>query len=416
MNLLDRIKSSLVILSGLIFFGCTEDSGLTFDTQESLALEYLEFELDHSNVIIDSLRTDFTFTTLAGEYKHEELGQVRAESYLQFQYDSGVVISDTLLYDGVTFQLKIGEFLKNTSEDEVSFLVQPLDQEIFGSVVYLSDFGAEKVDNPVDNISIRVREENRLSFTRPDAIGNYFYEQLIEEDSLTLNYLGRFSLSPAGDIGAVISIEPLSDSSSVTINTVGAESGISYATRFTFNQYYSGIERNRDIQGSSPENLEEFDLPNGSVINHLFGVYTVVDLSPYKDFVEGIGDIVVNRAELVTPVSETDKPHAGIRYYFYNDQTGIYGEGRYIEPTTTVILTNESYVTNTLQFLTAGIEDLSYVADVTLFSDIYARTFTSTDEFITDRLVLLGNDIVTLDETKVSDVLTLRVYYTQPTN
>ena len=50
MNLLARIKVGLILTSGLLFFSCDDDEGLSFNTQESISLDYEELEFETSNL------------------------------------------------------------------------------------------------------------------------------------------------------------------------------------------------------------------------------------------------------------------------------------------------------------------------------------------------------------------------------
>ena len=77
MNLLDRIKSGLIVLLILIFFACeTDDTGLSVNIDNITDVSYAEFELKTTNLFVDSLRTDNDSSILVGSYNDVLFGEI----------------------------------------------------------------------------------------------------------------------------------------------------------------------------------------------------------------------------------------------------------------------------------------------------------------------------------------------------
>ncbi len=416
MNLLDRIKTGLLLLAGLFLFGCEDDDGLAFNIDEDSQLEFVEFTLETSNIAIDSFRTDFSNLVLTGDYIHEELGTVTAESYLQFQYDSGTILSDTLIFDYLEFSVEVNQILKNTSGNTYGFDIHLLNRPLYSQVVYLSDFYAEKNPEPIDEVEFSIFGDDDVDFDRANTFGRYLFEELISEDSLTEDYLGQISLTPKGELGALLGIAAREDSTYISIWTTGSQDTTeSYETRFQFVNYYSGVTRDRQNDGNPISNLEEFSLGDHSIINPLFGVNTLADLAPLKEFASSNPNILVNKAEIITDYeSDPDLSHKAIRYYFFKENFGISGEGRYIDPFNTLVLTNNSYLTGSYELLASPqASSGTYQSDITMFTEVFNRQFATQSEFLAEKLVLTGNVAVTLEESIIPvNSVKLRVYYT----
>ena len=417
MNLLDRINSGLVLVIGLSFFGCeTDNQGLEFDLENNTSLAFEEFKLNTTNLVIDSLRTDSENRVVIGNYNHPQLGDVSSIGYLQYRFSGGTVLNDTLSFDSLVLDLNIQERISLSGQISDEFLLYNVLDQLYDEAVYLADFEVEIETSPLDTLSTQVLEEESLNHTRQFGFGRRLYSELVVTDSTTIDFISALAIGPSMNSTSLISIDvAASDSTKFSIFTSDSE-GNSYETRFNFTGvYYSKLSRDRISLEQPINDLDTFDLNTGyTFVNPIFGIHTLVDVSPLLDFVSTKEDILINRAEFSYETFGTDSDVNTVRYFLYKPSNGIRGDGVFTDPINSIVLTNESYAPPfTGSVLISTLDSTSYDADVTLFTEFFYNKFNTDNEFLAERLVISGSRSLDLSETRlISNEISFKIYYT----
>ena len=89
----------------------------------------MELVLPSRSIFIDSLRTDNESRLIAGNYRDERFGSIKAEAYSEVTFDEGQIIYDTLQYDSLIVNLTIDNFLTNDPGFQASFSLHKLSEE-----------------------------------------------------------------------------------------------------------------------------------------------------------------------------------------------------------------------------------------------------------------------------------------------
>ena len=417
MNLLDRIKSRLQLLAVLVLFGCAaSDEGLEIALDSNTRVDFTELNLNATNLIIDSLRTDNENRLPAGAYTDDLLGSIEASAHIQYRFLSGSEIVDTLNFDSLVFFARVEQFI-NPGENFDELLVYNITEEIFGEVVYLADFELALSPEPVDTLLLITTEEGKVVKNFLDSFGQYLFDTLSQEDVTVSGFTAGIALAPSATSTGISTIN-LADSTFFTLYSSDSGGNI-YETRFALTQnYFSNVQRDRSSSAlSGAQDLDTLDISDEfALINPLFGVSTLIDLAPLASFTQSNPDIIINRAEIHTGINTTSsEPLEAIRYYFFQEKSGIRGDGLIQDPFNTAILTNEAYL-STRRGLLLGVPDSSntvYNSDITLFIEEFVRSTVEDNDPIAEKLVLTGNSFMNLEETRVDlSNLRLRIYFT----
>ncbi len=418
MNLLDRIKSGLWISIILVLFGCeSSDEGLEIVIDNRTIVAFEEFDLSTTNLILDSLRTDdgATNRVVTGKYVDDLLGEVTAKAFLKYRLTSGVAITDSSRIDSMVFSFKVDQVLKNNTNLLENFLIYELEERIFDDVIYLSSFESALSRQPIDTFVMRVQDDGMLSKNFLNTyFGRYIESMLRGADTIVLGMTGELGIIPLDDSGNLVSLDLESDSSQFIIYS--SDSAGIYVSQFRFSEHYSSLERN--FSGSFTGGTTNLDTPSISedftVVNPIFGINTLVDLSPVIEFASANENIIINRAEMVAPLSSTSvAPLEELKYFFFDENYGIRGEGEFRDPFLTMILPNRFYInaSGSDSFFT-GPDSTSYNTDVTLFSELFI-TQLNQGEILAEKFVMTGNKILDLNESRIStEGIKFRLYYT----
>ncbi len=406
----------------LILFGCepSGEGGLEINIGSNTRVDFFEFDLNTTNLIIDSLRTDwrtdqsqYSTRVISGSYENPLLGSVNSTAYMNYRFVGGDILADTMTFDSLVMFFRVDQILKNTNENFDKILLYNLTEEVFLDAVYLSDFDVTTETSPIDTLFVVIANEEALVKNFLDYFGNDLFQKLTAEDSLTLGYSAGLALVPFEQTESLIGIDP-SDSTFFSVYAHD-DSLNSYSATFAFNTYFTGIDRIRDnspLSGSI--DLDTIDVSDDfAVVNPLFGVTTLVDLKPVIDFLAQSDNILVNRAEFSVQAANSADPLGSIRYYFYNENYGIRGEGLSTNPYTTAVLTNNSYISNNPVILRGDYDSLGYVSDFTLFTEFLYDNINESEDLLAEKIVITGDRFLNLEESLIDlNSVKLKIYYT----
>ena len=99
-------KPGLILLIP-VFLSCetSDDIGVQYDLDSGADVNFLQFPLTATNIVVDSLRTDGENRVLVGNYQDDLIGSVSAESYFSMRIRSTNLpsnrTSDDFLVDSV---------------------------------------------------------------------------------------------------------------------------------------------------------------------------------------------------------------------------------------------------------------------------------------------------------------------------
>jgi hypothetical protein len=423
MNLLDRIRAlQLVLIATGLFFSCnSEEEPFDFGLENNTSVEFVELVLPSRSIFIDSLRTDNESTILAGTYRDNRFGQIEAEGYTQINYTSGDLVSDTLQYDSLVVHLTVDNYASNNDDLSVNLDLFTIDQDIESSVVYLKQNNGSPrtfVDSLSFTLSDTSEVMNQNVRIKADHLGSFLFRRLTQDSISSYGHLLDVVFRSSELNSSIVTFNVLSDSSEIFLYT--SYDTTVYESRLTFQtQHYTHISN--DLSGSEISNIndrEVFDLSsNEQFISPIFGIYNYVDLTPLKDFVQNNDNILINSAEISTPLLSFAKQKvSGLRYYFYKDDIGIKGEGIFSDGANTAVLSSTAYRDQSFNVLAIGTlneEEATYTSDLTFFTEFYYYYFAGEQQFLVDGLVLTPNAFVTLQEIELNNPsTTVKLYYT----
>ncbi|MFY0651033.1 MAG: DUF4270 family protein [Cyclobacteriaceae bacterium] len=454
MTLLDKICRSLVPLGLVIgLLSCEDPSevGLSLNTDGTqIGVFYEELVLPATNYFIDSLRTSASPRLLVGKYADPTFGTTNSTAVTQvglnrFTYivrdttrdDSDVHIEDYVL-DSAVLQLRLNYYHSDNVGQPQTIKVAQISDTLFTGVSYFARFptpvdelstvyGEETVIvNPqVDSIvriQVPIFGENSLGFMRTKKLG------VISGDSL-LNHLKGIALIPGDNNSAIMGFDPNSAETKLGVyyhvKHVAKDSVVEDSLSIVYNLAalseantirYNSIQTDRSGSAMSivPESLNSFDLNDGNVyLQSGTGIYPSVDLTPFKEFLDRTGNLIINRTDIELSLSsdagnsEFISNVGGSRFFFLREGANITNASR------SVILTNASYLSssaNTSAIAELDENDMTYKVETTLFSQLL-----NNQEVDPDNLLLVPSDITTMNQGIFDkEGVKLKIYYTIP--
>ena len=427
MNLLGRIKPLLIpAVIAMAFFSCEQGNGLEVedDAFNNTSVEFQEFSLHTTNIFIDSLRTDSENAIVTGRFSHPVFGSIEATGYAELNIAGGSIPADTLYYDSLLLKLQLENF-RTQDGGNVELYVKSLkkgkyfpNNVLFDDVIYLYTHDLVQDSLVVDTLRFNVTSANQVVSYKANSLGKYIFDRLnlLSTTSEKLKFSDILAIYSAENNLSALTVDLLSDSSRMVMY-MHDDSATVYETRLDFkSNHITHITRN--TAGTVIENLQTTDTFSVSsdftYVSPLFGVYSLVGLHPFIDFVQNSGKIIINKAELVSETDVLDVPISSLRYYIHDEQYGIHGEGVYKDAKNYVVLSNESYFNNnTTQLFTNKLDSTVYAGDVTFFTQYAVNQYIENKKITAHNLVVTPNKFVSLQESRLlAPGVKLRIYYT----
>lgn len=454
MTLLDKICRYTIPLGIVIgMLSCEDPSevGLSLNTDGTqIGVYYEELTLPASNYFIDSLRTEGTTRLLVGKFADPVFGTTTSEAVTQIGLDNFTfAVRDNSLddsenhvedyfLDSVVLQLKLNYYHSDNVGQPQTFKVLQISDTLFSGVGYFAHF-APKVDDQstvygesvevidleqdsIVRISLPLFGEQSLDYMRTQTVG------AINSDSL-INIVKGIALIPGENNSAIVGFNPNSADTKLGvyyhIKNVPKDSVVADSLSITYNLSasssistvrYNSIrtDRSTSVMNVVPESFNSFDLNDGKVyLQSGTGIYTQLDLTPFKDFLEQTEKLIINRTDIELTLS----PEVSGNSYRENiDDARLFflTEGANISNTTgTVVLTNDSYLSSTVNSAASAKlddEDMTYKVETTLFSQQF-----NNDVLDTDKLLLVPSDITSMNQSVFDKSgVKLKIYYTIP--
>ncbi len=278
----------------------------------------------------DSIRTDETSQSLAGYYFDPVFGPLRASFCSQLRLSgTDVDFGDNATVDSVVLHLEYYSMYGNPRENNrMTFSVYELDQSIELDTVYYSDepiiagrkLGSKNfIPNLRDSMVVGGRTlAPQLRIRLDKDLGKDFIEAasmgLLSDNSTFESFFHGFCVIPEtnGSLtnGSVLSLDVLSANSGLTIYYHNDEDTLSYKFNITLGcARYSRFEH-FGFTGADPQFLSQINgdtaLGQQKLYIQPMGGTKVVMKFPYLSSLNNGFSIVINKAELILPVDESD--------------------------------------------------------------------------------------------------------------
>lgn len=329
MNLQGRIISGLLLAATLIFFGCENPSviGLELDPNENNVGVYeKEFILPSSVILNDSINTTRDSRLLVGKFDDPFFGTATAKAFSQVTRDGEfVAINTNGVLDSIIFNFEMSYVHGEYGAFFQSINVYQLTDTLFANsnVSYFADdttryatrnpIAAKSfIYSPTKDTIIRIKAE-------PFWAADFFNKFLDGTDANELqNDVKGFALIPGNENTFVFGFNPVNSNISMHYHT---EADDSLVYRLSFNTSgqnavrYNHIsaDRSRTELESLTEAGDEIIPASGKLYTQAgTGIHTKISLEPVRNFIDSLGNIIINRAEiLIGPVD----PLTSLEYY-----------------------------------------------------------------------------------------------------
>jgi hypothetical protein len=437
MNLQGRTASGLLFGAALMLFGCESPSevGLELNPNENNVGVYEEvFTLPSSVILFDSLNTTNDSRLLVGRFKDPFFGDITTKSFSQVSRNGEVVaINDKGVVDSIMFDFELSYLYGEYTSVFQTINVYQLSDTLYSGVSYYSDDSTEYLSrtpaaskkffySPTRDTVIRIK-------ATPAWASNFF--SIVRDGTSASeleNQIKGFALIPGKDNTLIFGFHPENSKVNVHYHVPDGADSLVYTLNFNTTRY-NGITADR--AGTELEALikrsDEFIPPSGDMyVQGGTGIYTKLSLRPFRKFVDSLGNIIINRAEIrlgaideLTSVDYRIKPPNSFKYIFADSTNKIIGAN--IELATRianhVVLTDVSYGNPSSPRALFPLYDSasrSYSGTPTFFFQRLRDSIFNTNDLIIYPGTISTNDVTSLSRFVVpKDSIQLKIYYTR---
>ncbi|MEQ9405352.1 MAG: hypothetical protein RIM99_17315 [Cyclobacteriaceae bacterium] len=459
MNLLGSVRDlKSFIKPGLIalipvFLGCdaANDAGTEFNLQTNIDVALTEFELESSNLFIDSLRTDGESKVLTGSYNDPITGRLTTEGYFQFKYSGGTLpveqnsasVTDTLDFDSLYIILEPTDLIPFSQSGLLSFDVVELTDTLLNSIVYLGN-KQEEFDRTIGSFEMTVNMEDDTLYLIKlnDSYGLELFNLVVNVARSTEEAIGSYKfkdlgLIPTSSSEAMALINTGSVNSQLRMYMSGLADSVYTAFFSIEGASYTHVDRSASTYGAFPEkqNFELTDGSNRTIMDPLAGVTTIFNIDELQTFFDDNPNILINTAILDFSNENTLSRDTleNFRLYFRKPDGGIFSPAIVQNPFSNIIMRDDGYLSaqNSPALGNYNIEKVKYSVSPTLFFQalynnyqrlvdsempgalIYIDPFQSDTIQISD-LVLINQIDVTLQQAVFNSTgIKLKIFYTE---
>jgi len=470
MNLLGRFQTYMkklrpgFIFMIPVFLGCetSDDLGVEYDLGSQANVEFVEFVLPSTNIVVDSLRTDSENKLLVGNYSDDLVGSISAQSYFSIGVRSSNIpsrtrptsnpadqISSEFKFDSIRLFLESESVLPKffTGSRTQAFDIHVL-EDTLSSLVYLSskrEVLGEKIGSFEFSFdSIGTFKENILL---SNSFGNGLFE-ILNQDIPIIGIAGWPTLAIVSSQNSEIinEISLLNDTTTglflYVTDTLGIEEinlqtndttyrDTTYTVEFGLfsNTILPGyISLERDKANSPFSNLTDNDTLNlnggNTIVDPLAGVTTKFSIHPFANFIKQLEreerTIIINNATLSFSLNrEPSRNTLENLYSFFYINNDFNGSGRVSNPFNSVIMSNDGFLDRQNIPAVTSFSDDELNVNVTLFLQQIYNEFINGEEPLDERtlsveeFVSLSQINTTLQRSIISsDGIKLNIFYT----
>jgi len=449
-------------LYDLGFLGCetSDDPGLQYELGSRANVEFIEFMLPSTNIIVDSLRTDSENKLLVGTYSDDLVGSISTQSFFSIGVLSSNIASRTrptsnpenqitseFKFDSIRLYFESGAAIPTSFTGTQAFDVYVLEDTLRTNLVYLSgkqEVLGEKIGS--FESSYNTADTLRESILLSNSFGNELFE-ILKESSSIIGLAGwpTLALVSAPDSEIISEISLISDTTGLFMyvtDTVGIEEidqqtndttyrDTTYVVKYGFFANttlpgYISLERNKE---SSPfSNLGDNDtlnLDDGStIVDPLGGITTKFSIQPFANFIKQLEEegrrIIINEASISFSIgTENSRDRLENMYSFFFRDNDFNGAGLISNPFNSLIISNNGLLQGQNVPALTSLSDDELTMSATLFFQQIYNEFINSEEPLDERtlpveeFVTVSQINTTLQRSIISgDGIVLNIFYT----
>ena len=450
-----KFLTRLLIYTSFIFYSCNETSEVGIDEllisqKDKIKVHYAEIPLEVSNVYFDSVRTD-DGDLYFGKNNDPVFGDIEAIGYSQFIYQEGL---DALIpgessenyylpnpssqLDSAVLYLKFSKAYGGSEFDEQEVTISQIEDTLFSSALYTSNRYTE-ISPPkgilgFTRFNIVNSVDTFLTIPIKENYGKFILNRIIDGTSEVelLDQLRGLAIIPGEQNNRIIGFDLGHEDSKFVLYFNNPESGnanspaedsLQFVFRMnsplTKHYSYYNIDRSSS-ELADVDNLnknEKFNFQDKIYWQSATGIYPILNLENYQNFLDTAENIILNKVEIVIGpidnITNTTPPSKAIYYIARNnklDPVGIISN-----PEENVIMNDNAYYSNESgpsEHIYDSIITFSYKGESTVFfqelamDNLDAKTLVAFPEFPNtfDKMVIDRNKVY------------LKVFYTKYKN
>jgi hypothetical protein len=450
-----KFLTRLLIYTSFIFYSCNETSEVGIDEllisqKDKIKVHYAEIPLEVSNVYFDSVRTD-DGDLYFGRNNDPVFGDIEAIGYSQFIYQEGLDVlipgessenyylpNPSSQLDSAVLYLKFSKAYGGSEFDEQEVTISQIEDTLFSSALYTSNRYTE-ISPPkgilgFTRFNIVNSVDTFLTIPIKENYGKFILNRIIDGTSEVelLDQLRGLAIIPGEQNNRIIGFDLGHEDSKFVLYFNNPESGnanspaedsLQFVFRMnsplTKNYSYYNIDRSSS-ELADVDNLnknEKFNFQDKIYWQSATGIYPILNLENYQNFLDTAENIILNKVEIVIGpidnITNTTPPSKAIYYIARNnklDPVGIISN-----PEENVIMNDNAYYSNESgpsEHIYDSIITFSYKGESTVFfqelamDNLDAKTLVAFPEFPNtfDKMVIDRNKVY------------LKVFYTKYKN
>ncbi|MEL0009243.1 MAG: hypothetical protein VW741_05170 [Flammeovirgaceae bacterium] len=451
-----KFLTRLLIYSSFIFYSCNETSEVGIDEilinqKEKIKVHYAEIPLETSNVYFDSVRTD-DGDLYFGRMNDPTFGDLEATGYFQIIYQEGVdallpgqssenyyIPNESSQLDSAVLYLKYSKGYGGSEFDEQEITISQIADTLFSSALYTSNKYTE-ITNEDKGIIGRTRfvffnsTDTVLRIPIKETYGKNILNRLIDgaSDVQLLDQLRGLAIIPGEQNNRLIGFDLDHEDSKFVLYFNNPEAGNASSPaedslQFVFRmnseltKHYSYYKIDRSSSElSEVDNIsknEKFNFQDKIYWQSASGIYPILNLNNYHNFLDTADNIILNKVEIVIGpidnIANTTPPSKAIYYIARNnklDPVGIISN-----PEENVIMKDNAYYSedsDPSEHIYDSIVSFSYKGESTVFFQELAMDNLSANSLIAFPEFPNSFDKMVIDKDKIY----LKVFYTKYKN
>ena len=357
MNL--KAKGIIGLIQGLallIFVSCEEPGRIGIDVDPdnlTFSTSYAKFNLEAKVVQTDSVLSGNGQRLLVGRFQDPQFGEVEAKSYTQLWLSNSPNFAEESVYDSLVLILPFDYVNGAEMQDINDIKVFRVKEDLSIFDLYVSTTELEVYDEPIGETSFRystelvdgaevIKLDTLFRMRLSDDLGQEIFDKAKDENDSTLesitNWVAWFkgiSLEAGDRYTTVTGFNQNSSAANMVLyyhifDTDGNEVVVNYPFTIENSVHFNNIKYDRT--GTPLEGVTELNKEYSATDNFLYiqsgtGLVTKIDFSPFIDYADSVGPMLVNLGRLtlgkVEPYSAYLVPPATLLYY-YTDSTNLW--------------------------------------------------------------------------------------------
>jgi len=448
-----KLSPRILIILSFFLYNCDETSDIGIDEllsnqKEKIKVHYLEIPLNASNVYLDSVRTD-DGDLYFGKYNDPVFGNLKSIAYSQFVFEDGTetemplpgqtidnyyLPNESSQLDSAVLYLKYSKVYGDETFEEQEITVTQIEDTLYSSALYTSSRYTE-ISPPKGIVGFTrfkvLNKDTFLTIPITEKYGRFILNRIIDgvSDVELLDQTRGIAFIPGENNEQIVSFDLESDDSKFVLYFNNPEEGnanspaddsLQYVFRFNspLTKHYSYYEIDRSSTELSIinnlNNNESFNLGDKIYWQSASGIYPIIDLGNYNNFIDTAENIVLNKVEIVTgpldKLNNLSPPSKAIYYIARNnklDPVGIISN-----PEENVIMKDNAYYSedsDPAEHNYDSIISYSYKGESTVFFQEIAMNNLSADKLIAFPSVPNTFDKMIADK----DKFYMKVFYTK---